>query len=73
MTKNTPKKRACPKCGGTTGFRNTYQQRYTAFVDFYGDVEDTSEPAVTWESKRFYCQDCQANISRYVKSLGILL
>lgn len=73
MPKNTPKKRACPKCGGTTGFHNSYEQRYTAYATFDGEVEDTSEAFVTWSSKRFFCQDCGANISKYVKSLGVLL
>ena len=60
----------CPKCGESAGFYDLSLHKHQQSYTFAGEA-DNCEVTFSRGGKRKFCNECDADITAYVESLGL--
>lgn len=62
----------CPRCYGHQGFYQKWVEVRTYFFDFRGNGDgEADDPRVISGGRRYYCQECNADITTRLKKEGL--
>lgn len=63
--------RCCPYCGGISA-HTVITERYSLIVDFTGSPYSQADNEIVSGGKRFICDTCGRNVSKFIPTLEVM-